>query len=140
MKKIFVLWLSLLLLLAACSEEEGDPPQPPEPPDEPTVEELLTGNWNITGLEIDGESRTLNSQDQVVFDENGTYTMTLPELSFFPDEGSWSLTNNDTKLSINSGDYTFDIDSLDEDDMVLTLNYDNFKSETIVYQLTFEKN
>ena len=136
MKKILFIWCSLVLLFVACKDggTDDDGPVPT------TQRDLLIGSWNITGLEVDGESRILGNQDQAEFKDDGTYSMSLPELSFFPNDGNWALTNSDTNISINSGEYTLDVDKLEENDMVLILNYDNFKAAQIVYKLTFRKN
>lgn len=141
MKKIFALWFSLTVLLAACKDDNGGTTPTPDDddPGNPTLTEMLAGSWNIIALEIDGISRNISSQDQAEFADDGTYTLTLPELDFFPNEGSWEIDEPDFTLAIIDTDYEFDIDTLTASDMVLILEYDNFKAESIIYRLTFEK-
>ena len=143
MKKILCLWGALIVLLFACKDDDNPNPTDPNPPDTTTTEtpvrDQLIGTWSITGLEIDGESRTPNGQDQATFNEDDTYSITLPELSFFPTDGKWQLTDNDTNISINDGEYSLAITELGDDDMTLTLQYENFKANTIIYVMTLEK-
>lgn len=143
MKNILLLCGILILFFSACDDDDdGQDPNPPgNDSTEVSVRERLVRAWNITGLEINEEDRTLNSQDKATFKEDGTYTMTLPELNFVPTSGSWELTDNDKKVSINNDNvsYTFDINELTDKKMVLQLNYDNFKKEDIIYILTMEK-
>nr|WKN35067.1 lipocalin family protein [Tunicatimonas sp. TK19036] len=132
MKKIAILYSGLALLLFGCPPD-GDPIPPP------TIKDQLIGTWRINELEIDSEPRTINSQNQLTFKEDEMYTMTLPELSFFPRDGNWVLTNSDTKISINDGEYTFNINSLEDKDLTLTLEYENFKEDPITYKLALKK-
>ncbi|WKN45267.1 lipocalin family protein [Tunicatimonas pelagia] len=134
MKKIITLWLCLLPFLVAvdCGGEEPTDPSQPDTP-----EERLVQNWNITAVVIDGQSQTPSSQSNVGFNSDNSYNITLPELEFFPASGTWEFTGGDTKISINDGQFVFDVIELDEDSMILELNYENFKSEPTVYQLTF---
>ena len=136
MKKILALYLSLLPFLVAVDcggEAPPDPPSPPEP------EELLVVNWNIITLVIDGQSQSPSSQADVGFNANNTYTIILPEIAFLPTTGTWEFTNNDTQISINDGEYVFDVIDLKEDSMILELNYENFKAEPTVYRITFSR-
>lgn len=146
MKKILILGCGLALLLFACKEDTPDNTggngngNGSDDEDPVTVVSLLTGTWDVTDLEIEEVAQSVSNQSKIEFKGDDNYSATLPELSFFPNEGSWALTSNDTKINMADGAHTLDIISGPEGgSLTLSLEHKNFKDDPITYVMNLTK-
>lgn len=140
MKHFILLLFLACLAFAACEENGTDPDDDDNGTDRLDTTTVVANDWSITELQQDGDAQTVGDQDNIAFQSNGDYILVIPEMSFFPASGTWELSDDQKTIIINDGDYELEIISISDNEMVLELNYENFKADSITYRITLVKN
>lgn len=138
-----ILYLSLILLLfgiCACdNDDEPDDPTTPTPTEDSVTVDIVTQNWQVD--ETTADSTTISPQNvQFSLTEGMEYTLLIPGLNTFGTTGTWIFNSNKTAIILDDGniEVTAKIISIDENQMVLEFEYDNFKGQSVTYRITLD--
>jgi len=137
--KFLNLLLVLLIVLSACEDDSTDPNDDDEDDDVP-VSITLVQNWNVGSLTEGGSSGDAQNTT-VQFNESGTYTIIIPGFEGLGTTGIWTLVNDGENIVLDDGSnqITADIVSINENQMVLEFDFENFKGETTTYRITLTR-
>lgn len=127
MRQLKIIFIVLFMIQASCSDNSDS--------EEPLVQDLLTQNWRLVELLINGANQQVTGVS-VNFNEDSSFSSTISEL---PANDTWVLTNGDTRITLNTSNIEISIVQIDEENMTLEFITENYKSGTVTYRLEFEK-
>jgi hypothetical protein len=130
MKKYSLFYIILIVFVFACDDGGSD-----DSPIEPTTRDLLTQNWRLVNLSINGSDQPTSGRS-ISFIESGTFSISLPEI---PSSGSWELNNNETQVLLDNGAFTLKIITISSEKMILEYTTANYKNGEVIYSIEFEK-